>query len=234
MRLLLTRPQADAERTAAALRAHGHLPILAPLFRIETVDQVDMSRGPWAALLLTSANGLRGLGAPEPSAWVMPVFAVGTHTERAAREAGFTTVHCAHGDAGDLAAIVTTHLKPPARLLYLAGEDRATDLDGTLRAQGFAVDLVVAYRAAAVDTLPPAAAAAMEESLDGVLHFSRRAVEVYLDATHRAGLATAALKPAHYCLSERVAAPLRQAGAATVRIAAAPSEVELLALIAVP
>lgn len=236
MRLLITRPQADAVRTAAAVQARGHLPIVAPLFRIETVDQADLSGGPWAAVLLTSANGLCGLGAPEQrgAARGMRVFAVGERTEQAARGAGFATVHCADGDAEGLAALVAAHVKPPARLLYLAGEDRAADLDGTLRRQGFAVDLIVAYRAAAVDTLPPAAAAALEEGIDGVLHFSRRAVEVYLATACRAGVGTAALTPTHYCLSERVAAPLRAAGAAAVRIAAAPSEVDLLALIDVP
>ena len=33
VRLLLTRPQPDAARTAVALRALGHEPIVAPLYR---------------------------------------------------------------------------------------------------------------------------------------------------------------------------------------------------------
>ena len=35
MRLLVTRPEQDGERTAAALRARGHEALLAPLMRIE-------------------------------------------------------------------------------------------------------------------------------------------------------------------------------------------------------
>jgi uroporphyrinogen-III synthase len=236
VRLLITRPQPDAERTAAALRARGHVPIVAPLFNIETVGQADPAAGPWAALLLTSANGLRGLGgmAQHSVAGAVPIFAVGDRTAQAARDAGFATVHSAAGAAGDLAALVAAQLTPPARLLYLAGEDRAGDLDDALRTQGFAVDLIVAYRAVAVETLPAAAAAALGGGVDGVLHFSRRSAAAYLNAARRSGLLVKALTPIHYCLSARMAEPLRDAGTVTLRIAAEPSEPALLALIGAP
>ena len=38
MRLLVTRPEPDGERTAAKLRARGCEVMLAPLLRVETVD----------------------------------------------------------------------------------------------------------------------------------------------------------------------------------------------------
>jgi uroporphyrinogen-III synthase len=34
MRLVVTRPQTDSERTAAALRARGHAVLVAPLLRV--------------------------------------------------------------------------------------------------------------------------------------------------------------------------------------------------------
>jgi len=37
MRLLVTRPEPDNERTAAALRSMGHAVVLSPLLHIETV-----------------------------------------------------------------------------------------------------------------------------------------------------------------------------------------------------
>jgi uroporphyrinogen-III synthase len=236
VRLLITRPQPDAERTAAALRGRGHVPIVAPLFNIETVGQADPAAGPWAAVLLTSANGLRGLDRPGSRGAVsaVPFFAVGDRTAQAARDAGFTTVHSAAGAAGDLARLVAAQLDPPARLLYLAGEDRAGDLDVALRRQGFAVDLIVAYRAVAVDTLPPQAIAALGGGVDGVLHFSRRSAAAYLSVARRSGLLANALKPVHYCLSAPTAEPLRATGAVSLRIAAEPSEATLLALIGAP
>ena len=54
MRLAVTRPQADGERTATALRARGHQVQVAPLMRVEPVA-ADL-RGGWAAVIMTSAN----------------------------------------------------------------------------------------------------------------------------------------------------------------------------------
>ena len=39
MRLLVTRPQPDAQRTAAALRDLGHHVLIAPLFEVEALFQ---------------------------------------------------------------------------------------------------------------------------------------------------------------------------------------------------
>ena len=65
--------------------------------------------------------------------------------------------------------------------------------------------------------------------IDGVLHFSRRSVESYLDCSR--DLAGPALKPVHYCLSARAAEPLRLAGASQIHVAAQPDEASLLALV---
>jgi uroporphyrinogen-III synthase len=139
----------------------------------------------------------------------------------------------ADGDVDDLAALVAARLKPSARLLYLAGEERSGDLAGVLRAKNFAVDTVVVYRVAAAATLPAEAATALRGNLHGVLHYSRRSAEAFLSAARNAGLLEAALsKPVHFCLSAKVAEPLREAGAGDVRIAAQPDEAALISLCA--
>ena len=64
-----------------------------------------------------------------------------------------------------------------------------------------------------------------------MLHFSRRSAEAYLAAASDAGRLESALeKPIHYCLSARVAEPLRLAGAARLQIAARADEAALLDL----
>ena len=233
MRLLLTRPQADAERTAAELRARGHDVIVAPLLRIEPLPDAAIGAGPWTAILLTSANAATAMAAHPGAAALraLPVFATGRQSAAAMAVAGFADVTSAEGNVNDLAAFVAAHLKPPARLLYLAGEDRAGDLAGDLAARGFAVDTVVVYQAVAAEELPPAATAALRSGLDGVLHFSRRSAEAYIAAARRGGLSAAAIKPVHFCLSAQVAEPLARAGAADVRIAARPTAAALTALI---
>ncbi len=233
MRLLVTRSQPDAARTAVALRARGHEPIIAPLFHIEIISQADLSAGPWAAFLITSVNALWGLANQTHRDEVrsVPVFTAGERTAQAIRGHGFTAVASADGNVDDLANLVAARLKSPARLLYLTAEDRAGDLAGTLRALGFVVDVVVVYRAVTAQTLPPEAAAALTGGIDGVLHFSRRTAETFVSAARAAGLLAVALRPVHYCLSEQVAQPLVQAGVADIRIASKPTEAALLALI---
>ena len=49
MRLLITRPEPDNERTAAVLRAQGHDVLLAPLLHIESVANSELGTPPWAA-----------------------------------------------------------------------------------------------------------------------------------------------------------------------------------------
>jgi uroporphyrinogen-III synthase len=233
MRLLVTRPEADAERTAAALRARGHSVVVAPLLYIEPLAGAAIGVGPWAAVLITSANIANAIAGHARRADLvqLPIFAVGERSAQAMRALGCANVISAGGNAGDLAKTVAAHLNPPARLLYLAGEQRSGDLGGELRAKGFAVETVAAYRAMTADILPREAAAALAGGIDGVLHFSRRSAEAYVEAARATGLLESALRPAHFCLSAQVAVPLQSAGGCTVHIARQPSEAALLDLI---
>ena len=183
--------------------------------------------------MLTSANAVRAIAGHRRRDALrgIAVFTVGERTAQAMREAGFTDVTSADGNVTDLAKLVAARLKPSARLLYLAGEERSGDLAGLLRAQDFAVETVLVYRAVAAQTLPRPAAVALASGIDGVLHFSRRSAEAYVEAARNSGLLEIALmKPVHICLSDRVAEPLTRAGAATVRVAVRPDEAALLEL----
>lgn len=233
MRLLVTRP--DGARTAAELRTRGHEPVIAPLLRIEPIADVDLG-GNWVALVLTSANAARAVAThPGRSALDgLPVFAVGGRSAQAAREIGFGDVTSADGDATDLAGLVVERVGE-GTLLYLAGEDRAGDLAGELAAHGLDVRTAVIYRAVPVPALSEEAGATLAAGrIDGVLHYSRRSAEAFLDCAGRAGILDRALGLVHYCLSAQVAEPLRAAGAGKIRTAPRPDEAALLALLDQP
>lgn len=235
MRILVTRPRADAERTAAALRARGHEAIVAPLLTIEFLSDAVLTGGPWSAILVTSANAAHAIVVHErrDELCSIPVFAVGRQSAQEMRAAGFTDVTSADGDIDALAKLVAARLKPGAALLYLAGAERSGDLGGLLGAQHRAVHTAVVYRAVVAEDLPPQAAAALAAGIDGVLHYSRRSAEAYLNAVRKAGLVAAGLaNPIHFCLSAQIAAPLLGAGAINIRVAARPDEASLLALCA--
>jgi uroporphyrinogen-III synthase len=230
MRLLLTRPQHDGERTAARLRARGHDVTLAPLLRIDAVD-VELPGEPLSAVVMTSANAARAIARhPRRERLIaLTAFTVGRHAAEAARAAGFREVECADGDTDDLAALLrarfTEHSAP---LLYLAGEDRA----GDLATSGVPLATAVVYRAVKVERFAPAVAAALAQgALDGVLHFSRRSAQAYLDCATRARILSRALAPVQFCLSRQVSQPLAAAGAAAIRLAPRPDEAAMIDLV---
>ena len=234
MRLIVTRPEPDGSRTAAALRARGHDVTLVPLLRVETVRDADLGAGPWGAVLVTSANAARAIAAhPRRTELVAsPAFAVGRRSAEAARAAGFADVAAADGDAADLARLVAARAAPHRALLYLAGHDRAADLEGSLAGHGLTVRTVVVYRAVAEARLPPAVHAMLAAGrADGVLHYSLRSAATFVAAAGAMELEIKSLNMMHYCLSAPIADMLRQAGAANVAAAAHPDEPALLRLI---
>jgi uroporphyrinogen-III synthase len=234
MRLLLTRPEPDAERTALTLRRRGHVVLTAPLLRIEPID-VRLGERPGAVLLMTSASAARIMAVHPDLSGLRdrPVFVVGAHTASMARTAGFTDVTSANGDARDLARLVAQRLAgSAARLIYLRGRETAGDLAGALTRDGLKVESIAIYEANAIQQFPaPVEAALRTGSIDGVLHFSRRTTQAYLACAEALGAPEWALRPAHYCLSAQVAAPLVDAGAALIRRAARPDEAALLSLL---
>ncbi|HEX8827942.1 MAG TPA: uroporphyrinogen-III synthase, partial [Xanthobacteraceae bacterium] len=119
----MTRPQPGSAQTGAALKERGHEPITAPLLQIEFLSEVDPDDGPWTAILLTSANAMRGIAdLARRDRWrSTTIFAVGDRTAQAARNHGFTDVTSATGNVNDLVNLVAARISPPARLLYLSG-----------------------------------------------------------------------------------------------------------------
>jgi uroporphyrinogen-III synthase len=232
VRLLVTRPEGDGERTGAALRGRGHDVLLAPLLRVEAVA-CDLGQAPYGAVVMTSANAARAVAAhPSRAALAaLPAFTVGRHTAEAARAAGFADIRSADGDKADLAALLRAEYEAArGPLLYLAGEDLAGEFD--LSASGIAVVTTVIYRAAAVERFPDTVADALAAgAIDGVLHFSRRSAQAYLGCARRAGLLAGALAPLQLCLSAAVAEPLAAAGARALRIASRPDEAAMIELV---
>ncbi len=61
MAVLVTRPHPDDETTAAALRARGFDVLRAPMLRFEPVPFHDDEDAGYGAVIVTSANALRGI-----------------------------------------------------------------------------------------------------------------------------------------------------------------------------
>ena len=233
MRVVVTRPQSDGERTAAALRARGHDVLVAPLMRVEPVA-ADLG-GRWGAIIVTSANAPNAIAdnSARNSFNMLPLFAVGQRSAEAARHAGFTNITSAGGDVHDLVrTLVVRQADAKAPLLYLAGEDRAADLLVELSTRGIAAEMRIVYRAVTAQ-FPPALIEALKAGeVDAVMHFSRRSADNYVAGAKTADVARVALAVRHFCLSAQVAEPL--VGAGNIVVAARPDEAALFELLEVP
>jgi len=228
MRVLVTRPLPDGERTAATLRARGYDVMVTPLMVVKPVA-ADLT-GNWAAVIVTSANAIRALSAQQLAPLkALPLCAVGSRSAEAAREVGFKDVHSADGDAGDLMRLICERAKHSGPHLYLAGENRAADVERELSKRGVTACTVVVYKNVTTGFRPELVAALRAGTIDVVLHFSRRSAENYIGGAAEAGVRIEALAPRQLCLSAQIAEPLQ--GATDVTVAAHPDEASLLALL---
>jgi uroporphyrinogen-III synthase len=229
--ILVTRPRPDNEATAAALRAKGFDVLMAPMLRFEPLAFQDDPDARYGAVIVTSANALRAIdsGPAIGGLLPLPMFAVGERTAEAARAAGFRNVTVASGDAAALRDLVVAgRAKTPKRagtLLYLAGADLAGDLAGELGERGFSVVTRTTYRMIPVRDLPGEICEAFAaDRIEAVLHYSRRSARAFLDAVRAAGLEISALALPQCCISDAVAAILREVGTTQVTVARAPDE----------
>src|SRR5882672_2856894 len=232
MAVLVTRPHPDDEATAAALRDRGFEVLRAPMLRFEPVMFRDHEDALYGAVIVTSANALRAIASQLAGSRLvkLPLFAVGEHTAAAAREAGFTQVMAARGDASALrdlvlAGVKAKQLKKASTLLYLAGADLARDLAGELGEKGFTVVTHTTYRMIPASGLPREICDAfVANRVEAVLHYSRRSARAFLEAARSGGVEISALALPQCCISAAVASILRDAGAAHVTAAASPDE----------
>lgn len=233
MRVLVTRPPEDAQRTAAELRARGHAVVVAPLVEIRFRDGPPLALENVQAILATSANGLRAL-ARRTQRRDIPVFAVGPQTAEAAQQLGFLQVKNAQGDAAALADAAKRWARPDGGALFHPGAAKTKGgLEESLRRTGFTVVNEILYDAVQLNELPPAAVDALSAgALDAALLFSPRSARTLAEAVQRAGLVQACSGLEALCISRATADALAPLRFRAVRVAARPDQNAILALLA--
>ncbi len=235
MRVLLTRPLEDSQRTAEELARRGHEAVIAPLFEINYLDGPEPQFEGVQAVLTTSGNGVRGL-ARRTARRDIPLFAVGTQTAATAEREGFHYIRNADGDAAALAAMVCETLRPAAgALLHATGTSASPALSAELAQAGFAFPGCVLYDIVETPELPAAAVDALRtNSLDAVLIYSPHSARLFADRVKRASLVTSCAPLLACCISHEAAAALEGVSFAGTRIATHPDQVSLLDLLPPP
>ncbi|MCS6759655.1 MAG: uroporphyrinogen-III synthase, partial [Candidatus Devosia euplotis] len=208
-RMLLTRPEPDAQSSLARLRALDIEGLAVPLMDRVTLEVSLPPADGFAAVVLSSANAVRTLIDRDVVGEYahLPVLAVGDRTARDAQAAGFVRVSSAAGAFADLVnAISLSDLKGP--LFYPTGKHQSADLAKALAPMGVMVATAKVYDMVAITQLPAHVLAALGDGgINAVLVYSRRTAEIFaqlaqsLDRAQRQALGM-------LCMSEVVAEPL--------------------------
>lgn len=230
--ILVTRPRADAERTAAGLSALGLVPIVAPLLEARFFIPDLPETQSFSAIAFTSANAVRALAAhPAGERFAhLPVFAVGDHTAREAEAAGFSEIIAAGGTLDDLVATILTHRHAKA-VFYPAPNHQSGNLAGLLAAHGIASQTAILYDMQAATALPPGLAQRLlAGGIDGALFYSRRTAQTFVSLL--ADPQFDAVRPTLHCLamSEKIAEPLLENHFLRIGLADAPSNDAMMML----
>lgn len=158
MKLIVTRPEPAASRTANKLTALGHEVTVSSL--LEIVDTGNKTpAGSFGAMVVTSTNALRILAARgiDDDMLQMPLYTVGDATAADAAAMGFSNIHSASGTAENLAGLVIeeTQTNPdrPQAILYACGVDTTPGLVENLREKRLIVQPWALYKANLVDQL---------------------------------------------------------------------------------
>jgi uroporphyrinogen-III synthase len=228
LRILVTRPREDGEQIATKLAALGHQALLAPLLEPRFRDGPEFVLDDVQAILATSANGIRAL-VRRTSRRDIAIFAVGPQTTDEARAAGFADVRNADGDSRTLAEAVVRWTTPEkGALLHVCGDDAPGTLVESLVQRGFSARRAALYAIEAATALSPEIRDALGRgAVDAVLFFSPVSAKIFLELC--AGMAMANLTA--LCISPATAKVLPPGAFAAVRIAAAPNQAALLALV---
>jgi uroporphyrinogen-III synthase len=224
MRLIITRPRADAAPLAAKLEGLGHSSHIMPLMEIVPRDKPGIPDRPYQAICITSANGILN-HAPMRHLTATPLLCVGPQSAAAAKAMGFLHVTAQGGDVAGLSTYITRHLRPAdGPILYLSGAATSGDLEGLLTQAGYDVDRVITYDAVANT---PADLADAVRASDGVLLYSPRTAILWVEQVEKAGAQQHMSRIMHHCLSPAVAQRLPQSWRKCV--AQSPDEMAMLA-----
>lgn len=185
LRVLVLRPEHQASRLAGILQAQGAEPVLVPAIRIlppagwTEIDRAIERLDGFDWVVFTSVNGVESFLSRMPPGRALPskVGAIGPGTRDSLAGRG---IEVNLMPASFTSAALGDQLPdPPARVLLVRADIATAELDEALRARGFEVERVDAYRTEAIN---PQKIVEAVDSVDAVALTSASIAESFASA----------------------------------------------------
>jgi uroporphyrinogen-III synthase len=215
-RVLVTRPEPGATRTAEQLARLGYEPIKMPLS--ETLGlQPKLEPQKIDLVIATSAQAFLWLP-KDIVAWLkdVPTFVVGSATGEAAKTAGFKHVQVCGNGIDKLLVLLQGRLSAHSKSLYLCGKVRRPELEQSLRNWGASIEVVEVYDTILVSYMTDKLTFLYDIFVDAVLVTSVTNAIALTDLIETHDLAQTFDNTTFICQSQRIADCLKLGDAARI------------------
>lgn len=241
MRVLVTRPEPGASRTAALLRKRGHVPVVLPMTRFVDIPVDSAVLNSAGAYAVTSAQALRSWQALGIAAACLeqPLYAVGDRTAQVAGDAGFADVRPGGGGGKELAAKILAdinsgkvRISQTLPLLYAVGRSRHSGFENALAAQRVPLKIVelydieqISYPTDLLDRM------FLHENPDAVLLYSAMSAQAFFHQLEEHGLFNLLKDCQFICMSGQVSQAVPAGFSAQTLVSQQPDEESLLKIL---
>lgn len=216
LRLLLTRPEPEASRSAEILRQRGYEVRTVPLMQIEQLEFDPMACLDADGFILTSQRAAFALPEGQED---KPVFATGARTAKAARARGYARIASAEGDWHDLAELIVQTTDQGQTLCHLCGQRQRGDIRAYLGSHGIHYQQLIVYTAKDLHQPTSELRAWLNTGEPGcVLFYSPATAAIWQNLNLRA------FEHHAICISVATAAELRADRWARIAVANSPNE----------
>lgn len=228
--ILVTRPQPVADEFAEKLRREGFNAYIAPLMEyVDTKGSIgDLSA--YQACVFTSVQAVQ-VFCRKTEDRHLPALVVGDATARAAKQAGFTAVYSAAGDASDVIALIADKKKELSlkKVIHPCSDDTPDDVAKAVSKLGVKMVLKVVYKASLISEFPEDVGQVLRRNgIDTVTLFSARTAANFVQLLCRKEWHGVSAGLNVVCISKRVAAELRPLPWRGVSVAARPNTEAML------
>lgn len=175
--ILITRPRKSAARTAELLQLKGLRNLVLPLIHIRYLHK-NIEDQNYDAVVTTSQNALYVM---YDLKWLKDkkIYTTGNVSKSALQAKQFSNVIAGDKDAIHLSNLIKNDLMQSSKILYLAGNHTAQDIDLILSQDGYTVVKEIVYQSIIVKTLSDSAVQIIQNQIDCILFYSPRTAQAF-------------------------------------------------------